>query len=158
MLEICDKTLGVRIVMIIIKKTQVKIKNSACDLRKCCVRCGAFITQNSMNVKNGCFMRPLYNETASGESVLYLFYDFETTQDTYLHDKASVYVLNSNVCGRSVPIARIYRILMRTVFSAAKANTFWDDPVRDMLSYVCESRTCVGRIIVIAHNAKNFEH
>jgi len=35
-----------------------------------------------------------------------------------------------------------------------RKHTFWDDPVGDMLSYLCESRPWVERIIMIAHNAK----
>jgi len=39
-------------------------------------------------------MRPLRNEPASCERVLYVFYDFETTQDTRLNDTTSVHVPN----------------------------------------------------------------
>ena len=35
-------------------------------------------------------------------------------------------------------------------------NSFWGNPVGDMLSYLCESRPSVEKIIVIAHNAKAF--
>jgi hypothetical protein len=34
---------------------------------------------------------------------------------------------------------------------------FWDDPVGDLLSYLCEPRPWVKQIIAIAHNAKTFE-
>jgi len=36
-----------------------------------------------------CFMRPLVNMPASSEHVLYVFYDFETTQDTKRSDKSN---------------------------------------------------------------------
>ena len=36
-------------------------------------------------------------------------------------------------------------------------RSLWDDPVGDMLSYSCESRSCVEKIIVIAHNAEAFD-
>ena len=35
--------------------------------------------------------------------------------------------------------------------------SFWNDPVGDMFSYLCESRTWLEKIIVIAHNAKAFD-
>ena len=79
------------------KKTQGKRqKKSTCELRKCFGTCGALIT----NKKHECnkrfcatcyenkevghlyFMRPIVNVPASSEHVLYVFYDFETTQDT----------------------------------------------------------------------------
>ena len=36
-------------------------------------------------------------------------------------------------------------------------HSFWDDPVGDMLSYMCESRPWVEMIIVIAHNARAYD-
>jgi hypothetical protein len=35
-----------------------------------------------------------------------------------------------------------------------RGNAFWEDPVGDMLTYLCESRPLCDQIIVIAHNAK----
>jgi len=37
-----------------------------------------------------------------------------------------------------------------------RKHSFWDDTVGDILSYLCESRPWVEKIIVIAHNAKAF--
>jgi hypothetical protein len=34
---------------------------------------------------------------------------------------------------------------------------FWDDPVRDMLTYLCEQRQWVTQIVAIAHNVKAFD-
>jgi len=81
------------------KKTQAKRK-SACELHKCCDTCGALITQNTHECNKRfcttckenkvaghlCFMRPLVNVPASSERVLYVFYDFEKTQDTKRSD------------------------------------------------------------------------
>jgi ribosomal protein S27AE len=105
-----------------------------------------------------CFMRPLKNEPAFCERVLYVFYDLETTQDTRLHDKTSVHVPNlvclQQLCSKcdSIPDND------QDCIQCGKCkHTFWDDPVGDMLSYLCESRPWVERIIVIAHNAKAFD-
>jgi len=38
-----------------------------------------------------------------------------------------------------------------------RKHSFWDDPVCRMLSYVCEPRLWVNKIIAIAHNAKEFD-
>ena len=35
-----------------------------------------------------------------------------------------------------------------------RKHAFWDDPVSDMLTYLCEPRPCVKKIDAIAHNAK----
>ena len=36
-------------------------------------------------------------------------------------------------------------------------HTFWDDPVGDLLSYLCEPRPWVKQIIAIAHKTKAFD-
>jgi len=38
-----------------------------------------------------------------------------------------------------------------------RIHSFWNDPVGDMLSYLCESRLWIEKMIVIAHNAKAFD-
>ena len=38
-----------------------------------------------------------------------------------------------------------------------RKHTIWDDPVGDILTYLCEPRTWIKQIIAIAHNAKPFE-
>jgi hypothetical protein len=39
-----------------------------------------------------------------------------------------------------------------------RKHSFWDDPVGDMLSYLCELQLWVKKIVAIAHNAKAFDH
>jgi hypothetical protein len=38
-----------------------------------------------------------------------------------------------------------------------RQHAFWDDPVGDMLSYLCEPRPWVKQIVAIAYNAKVFD-
>ena len=80
-------------------------------------------------------MRPLKNEPASCERVLYVFYDFETTQDTRLNDKSSVHVPNlvcsQQFCSKCV---RITDIDQDWIQKGKRKHTFWDDTVVDMLS------------------------
>jgi len=86
------------------RKTQGKSKKkSARELRKSCGTCGALITfrmhecnkrfcvtcNENKEVGHLCFMHPLVNAAASSEHVLYVFYDFETTQDKKRCDKCA---------------------------------------------------------------------
>jgi len=38
-----------------------------------------------------------------------------------------------------------------------RKHSFWDDPVWDMLSYLCEPRPWANKIVAIAYNAKAFD-
>ena len=38
-----------------------------------------------------------------------------------------------------------------------RKHSFWDDPVGDMLTYLCKPRTWANKIVAIAQNAKAFE-
>jgi hypothetical protein len=38
-----------------------------------------------------------------------------------------------------------------------RKHSFWEDPVGDMLNYLCESRPWCNKKIAIAHNAKAFD-
>jgi len=97
------------------KRKQAKRK-SACELRKCCDTCGALIAQNTHECKKRfcttckekkeaghiCFMRPLVTVPASSECVLYVFYDFETTQDTKRSDRQTSTYQIAFACNNSV--------------------------------------------------------
>jgi len=38
-----------------------------------------------------------------------------------------------------------------------RRHSFWDDPIGDLLSYLCEPRPWVDKVVAIAHNAKGFD-
>jgi len=38
--------------------------------------------------------------------------------------------------------------------SGKRKHSFWDGPIGDLLSYLCEPRPWVNRVVTIAHNAK----
>jgi hypothetical protein len=73
-----------------------------------CGKCSAIITEKkhdcnkrwyencSENKEIGhlCFMRTLRNKLPTSDTVLFVFYDFETTQDTKNSDAATVHVPN----------------------------------------------------------------
>jgi len=76
--------------------------------KKCCGKFGAFITEKKHDCKKRwcencsenkeighlCFMRPLLNKLPASDTVLFVFYDFEKTQDTKYSDSATVHVPN----------------------------------------------------------------
>jgi len=153
------------------KTTQSKRKN-ACGLRKCCGTFGALITRNTHECNkrfsatckenkeagNLCLMRPLVNLPASSERVLYVFYDFETTQDTNCSLRTNKHVPNlvclQQFCSKCENISDIQQ---DCILCCKRIHSFWEDPVGDMLNYLCESRLSAEKIVVIAHNAMAFD-
>jgi hypothetical protein len=82
--------------------------------------------------------------------VLYLFYDLETTKNTSYSDKATVAVV-------SLVRVQLFSSKCEGARCGKRKHTFWDDPVSDMLAYLCEPRPWVKKIVAIAHNAKAFD-
>jgi hypothetical protein len=103
-------------------------------------------------------MRPLVNVPASSEHVLYVFYDFETTQDTKCSDRTNEYVSNleslQQFCSKCENISDIEQVCIKC---GKRTHSFWNAPVGDMLRYLSESRPWVEKIVVIDHNAKAFD-
>jgi hypothetical protein len=102
-------------------------------------------------------MQPLKNELPSNDNVLYVFCDFETTQNTRYSDKATVHIPNQvyvqQFCSRCDNVEDIEQ---GCVQCGKRKHSFWTDPVGDMLSYLCEPRPWAKPIIEIAHKAKEF--
>ena len=96
-------------------------------------------------------MRPLKNVLPACDGVLYVFYDFETTQNT----GAGLHVPNL-VCLQQFCSAceNVERDCERC---GVRKHSFWEDPVGDMLTYLCRPRPWVNKIVAIAHNAKAFD-
>jgi hypothetical protein len=94
----------------------------------------------------------------SSERVLYVFYDIETTQDTRYTDSAIVHVRNlvclQQFCVRCESQDNINIDCDRC---RKRKHSFWQDPVGDMLSYLCGPRPWVNKVVAIAHNAKSFD-
>jgi len=90
--------------------------------------------------------------------VLYVFYDFDTTQNTKFSDKATLHVPNlvcvQQICSRCENVEDAERNCERC---SVRKHSFWDDPVGDMLTYLCRPRPWVRKIVAIAHNAKAFD-
>ena len=103
-------------------------------------------------------MRPLKNVFPTCDKVLYVFYDFQTTQNTRFSDRATLHVPNlvcvQQFCSRCEDVEDAQR---ECVQCGEGKHSFWDDLVGSMLSYICETRPWVKKIVAIAHNAKSFD-
>jgi len=81
---------------------------TVCERKRCCGACGGLVTRENhecnrlfcdtckqnREVGHLCFMRQLKDESHADDGVLYVFYDFETTQNTRHWDTAIVHVPN----------------------------------------------------------------
>jgi hypothetical protein len=103
-------------------------------------------------------MQPLKNVLLSGDGVMFIFYDFETTQDTQYSDTALLHVPNlvciQQFCSRCESSDNVDE---NSTQCGTRKHSFFEDPVGDLLSYLCEDHPCCTQIIVIAHNAKAFD-
>jgi len=93
----------------------------------------------------------------ASDKVLNVFYDFETTQNTKYSDKATLHVPDlvclqqfCSQCDDAVDCGKWVRCGQRK-------HSFWDDPVGDMLIYLCKPHLWAKKIVAIAHNAKAFD-
>ena len=103
-------------------------------------------------------MVPLANKLPKSDNVLFVFYDFETTQDTRISDSATLHVPNlvclQQFCSQCEMQTDIDNDCERC---GRRRHAFWDDTVGDLLSHLCEPRPWCDRIIAIAHNARGFD-
>jgi hypothetical protein len=103
-------------------------------------------------------MPTLKDEVPSSDKVLFVFYDIETTQDTEVSESATLHVPNlvcvQQFCSLCDACADIDVDCARC---GKRRHSFWEDPVGDLLSYLCESRPWVSKVVAIAHNAKAFD-
>lgn len=103
-------------------------------------------------------MKPLANVLPDCDKVLFVFYDFETTQDTPLSESTMLHVPNlvclQQFCNRCENEADIDVDCLRC---GKRRRSFRDDPVGDLLTYLCEHRPWCNKVVAIAHNAKAFD-
>ena len=117
----------------------------------------AFCQQNR-EAGHYCYMRPPANELPRSDNVLFVFYDFETTQDTRLTESSTEHIPNlvciqhfCKVCEKEPDI------YVDCVRCGRRRHAFWDDPMGDLLTYLCKERSWCKKVIAIAHNAKGFD-
>jgi hypothetical protein len=86
-----------------------------------------------------CYMKPLNNELPRSDDVLFVFYDFETTQDTKFPDKANVQIPMLD-CLQFCTACEIQDdIDVDCERCGRRRHSFFEDPVGH-LSSLCEPR------------------
>jgi len=102
-------------------------------------------------------MKPLVKELPKSDNVLFVFYEFETTQDTKFSDSATEHIPNL-VCLQQF----FARCEMQPDISVdcercgKRKHSFYDDPVGDQF-YLCALRKWCEKVVALAHNAKGFD-
>jgi hypothetical protein len=103
-------------------------------------------------------MQPLKNELPCSDNVLFVFYDFETTQDTKFSENATEHIPKLVCVLKFCLVCEVQDDIERDCERCGKRrHSFVDDPVGDILSYLCERRPWCNKVIAIAHNAKAFD-
>jgi len=103
-------------------------------------------------------MRPLKDVLPDASNkVLYVFSDFETTQNTRYSDKATLYIPDLVCFQQFCSQCEDAEDCEKCVRCGQRKHRFWDDPVEDMLTYLCKPRPWANKIVAIAHNAKAFD-
>jgi len=103
-------------------------------------------------------MRPLKKELPHSDDVLFVFYDFQTTQDTKFSENATQHI---PILVRVQQFCKSFETLddLETDCDRCgrKRHSFSDDPVGDLLSYLCEPPPWCNKVVAIPHNAKAFD-
>jgi len=143
-------------------------KKSVCERKCCCATCGWVVTHgkhecnkrfydNCKNKEIGllCYIVPLKDALPpASEKVLYVFYDFESTQNAEYTDEAKLHVRNivcvQQFCSRSEDVEDGGEC----VRCGKRKPSFWKDFVGDLLSYLTELHPWANKIVAIAHRTK----
>jgi G:T-mismatch repair DNA endonuclease (very short patch repair protein) len=94
-------------------------------------------------------MRPLKDTLPSDDGVLFVFYDFETTQNTRFSDNATLHVPNlvcvQQFCSQceNVEDGDCQRCGVRK-------HSFWEDPVGSLLTFLCKPRSWLKKVVAKA--------
>jgi hypothetical protein len=103
-------------------------------------------------------MQPLMKELIRSNNVLFVFYDFETTKDMKFSENATEHIPNL-VCLQQ--FCSVCEMQNDTVVDCERCgrrrHSFFDDPVKDLLSYLCDPRHWCNKVVAIAHNANAFD-
>jgi len=104
-------------------------------------------------------MRPLKVALPyTGDKVLYISYGFETTQYTRYTDAAKLHVRNLDCVQQQLSLREdVEHGVGDRVRCGKRKHSFWEYPVGDLLSYVCEPRPWANTNVARTHNAKAFD-
>jgi hypothetical protein len=103
-------------------------------------------------------MAPLSDRASRSDKVLYVFYDFEITQDINHGENSFEHVPNlvcvQHFCALCEDDLDMDVDCRRC---GIRNHSFWTNPVGDLISYTFKSRPWADRIVAIAHSAKAFD-
>jgi len=152
-------------------KQRTMNKTSVCERKRCCATCGRVVTRRNhecnkrfcdnsnqnKEIVHLCYMRPLKDALPpASDKVLYVFSDFETTQNTEDTDEAKLNLLNivcvQQFCSRCEEVED-----GDCVRSGKRKHSFWQVPVGNLISYLTGPLPWAKKIVAIAHNAKAFD-
>ena len=102
-------------------------------------------------------MHPLKNEVPSADNVLFVFYDFETTQDTKISETTKLHEPILVCLQQFCTACEMQDYSQDCARCAKREHSFFEDPEGDLLSYICEPRPWCKKVVAIAHNAKAFD-
>ena len=92
------------------------------------------------------------------DDVLFVFYDFETTQDTKFSETANKRIPILACVQHFCSVCEMQGdIEMDCARCGRRRHSLYDDPVGNLLSYLCEPRRWCNKVVAIAHNAKAFD-
>jgi hypothetical protein len=142
-------------------KLKLGNKKSVCERKRFCQSCDEFIDPSRKQEcgkyycetckaykerQHFCYMQPLKNVPPSGDGVLYVFYDFETTQITQYSNTAWLHVSNlvciQQFCSRFESSDNVHEDCKQC---GKRKHSFCEDPGCDMLRYLREERPVVNR-------------
>jgi len=116
----------------------------------------AFCLQNR-EAGHYCYMCPLANELTKAITC-YLYFMTLKRHKTLLTESSTVHIHNlvclqhfCKVCEKEPDI------YVDCVRCGRRRHAFWDDPMGDLLTYLCKERSWCKKVIAIAHNAKGFD-
>ena len=152
-------------------KTDEVRRKKLSEQKRNCINCGILLTdkkQESYNhfctncMQNGkichlCCMRTLSNELPRSDNVLFVFYDFESTQDTRFTDSATQHVPNLVYLQQFCSLCETREDIDEDCERCDKRkHSFFEEYVGDLLTHLCETQAWCERVVAIAHNVSGF--
>ena len=144
---------------------------SVCEQKRNGAMCNRYITRRkheyfkpycpnchqNKEIGHFCYMQPLKNELPRSD-VLFVFYDFETTQDTkFLGNETEHIPILFSLQQFCTACEMQDYIDTDSERCGRRLHLYYEDPVGDLLSYICEPRPWCNKVVAITHNAKAFD-
>jgi hypothetical protein len=124
-------------------------KNHEC-FNPFCANC-----KQNMEIIHLCYMQPINNELPSAGDVLFVFYDFETTQDTKINESAKLHVPILVCLQQFCTACEMQNEDEEDCARCGKRrHSFFEDPVGYLLSYLCDPRPWCKKFVAIAQMPK----